>query len=56
MKKSSPNNYSYPKSKENGEKSIQPKISLLEFFKASPYPEMELDTQRSKDLPREIDL
>ena len=38
------------------DKMIEPEISLLEFFKAAPFPEFELDIKRSKDLPREVDL
>ncbi len=54
MKKPSLNIHFYRK--ENGKKSIQPKTSWLEFFKATPYPEIELDIQRSKDVPRKIEL
>lgn len=34
----------------------QKKESLIQFFKNSPYPEIELDIKRQKDLPRELDL
>ncbi len=34
----------------------QPKNTLLEFFLNAPCPDVELDTLRSKDLPREVDL
>lgn len=34
------------------DKLAQPKESFLDFFKNSPYPEIELDIQRSKELPR----
>ena len=32
------------------------KRGLLSCFLASPYPEIDLDISRSKELPREIDL
>ncbi len=38
------------------DKIIHPKNSLLNFFKNAPYPEFDLDIQRSKDLPREVEL
>ena len=38
------------------DKMTQPKKSLLNFFKSAPYPDVELDIERSKDLPREIEL
>lgn len=34
----------------------QPKNSLIDFFLNAPCPEVELDTSRSQDLPREVDL
>jgi len=43
-------------SQEEFEKITEPKTSLLEFFRSAPYPELELDITRSRDLPREIDL
>jgi antitoxin Phd len=43
-------------SKKEFDKMTQSKTSLLKFFKAAPCQEIELDIQRSKDLPRELDL
>ena len=43
-------------SKKEFDKMNRPKTSLLNFFKEAPFPEVELDMKRSKDLPREIDL
>jgi len=34
----------------------QSKTSLLNFFKAAPCQEIELDIERSKELHREVDL
>ena len=38
------------------DKITQTKTSLLNFFKAAPCQEIELDIQRSKDFPREFEL
>ena len=43
-------------SKKEFDKLTRPKTSLLNFFKAAPCQEIELDIERSKDLPREFDL
>lgn len=43
-------------SKKEFDKITQSKTSLLNFFKAAPCQEIELNIQRSKDLPRELDL
>lgn len=43
-------------SKKEFDKLTQSKSSLLNFFKAAPCQEIDLDIQRSKDLPRELDL
>ncbi|KAF3362494.1 hypothetical protein PHSC3_000967 [Chlamydiales bacterium STE3] len=43
-------------SKKEFDKMTQSKTSLLNFFKTAPCQEIELNIQRSKDLPREIDL
>jgi antitoxin Phd len=43
-------------SKKEFDKITQPKTSLLNFFKATPCQEIELNIQCSKDLPRELDL
>ena len=43
-------------SKKEFDKMTKPETTLLDFFKSSPFPEIELDIKRSKDLPREIDL
>lgn len=34
----------------------QPKTRLADFFKESPLHDMELDLDRSEDLPREVEL
>lgn len=34
----------------------RPKENLVEFFKRSPFFGMDLDLERSKDLPREIEF
>ena len=41
---------------EEYQKLIKPKKDLIEFFKDSPLYGLELDLERSKDLPRDIDL
>lgn len=38
------------------EKLIRPEVSLVEFFQGSPLVGVELDLERSKDLPREVDI
>lgn len=43
-------------SKEEFDKISKPKTSLLDFFRAAPCQDIDLDLQRSKDLPREFDL
>lgn len=43
-------------SKKEFDKITQPTTSFLEFFEAAPFPDIELDIQRSRDLPRKIDL
>jgi len=43
-------------SKKEFDKITQSKTSLLNFFKAAPYQEIELNIQRSKGLPRELNL
>lgn len=43
-------------SKKEFDKMVQPETSFLDFFKSAPYPDLELDIQRSKELPRKIDL
>lgn len=43
-------------SKKEFDKITQSKTSLRNFFKAAPCQEIELNIQRSKDLPREFDL
>lgn len=43
-------------SKAEYDKITHPKNSLLSFFKEAPFPEFDLDIQRSKELPRELDL
>jgi prevent-host-death family protein len=35
---------------------LMPEKSLIDFFHSAPYPTIELDTKRSSDLPREVDL
>lgn len=34
----------------------KPKDTLIDFFKKSPFPELDLDIQRDRDIGREIDL
>lgn len=34
----------------------KPKTSLVDFFKSSPLHDMDLDIERSKELPREVEL
>jgi len=41
---------------EDYKKMIAPESSLLDFFDNSPLKGMELDCQRAKDLPRDIEL
>jgi len=41
---------------EEYEKMIKPKTSLVSFLRSSPLMDIELDTQRSKDLPRDMEL
>lgn len=43
-------------SKKEFDEITQSKTSLLKFFRAAPCQEIELNIQRSKDLPRELDL
>lgn len=43
-------------SKEEFDKMSKPRTSLLDFFRAAPCQDVDLDIQRSKDLPRELDL
>lgn len=43
-------------SKKDYDKMIQPKESLLAFFKRAPLQNVDLDIKRSKDLPRDVDL
>ena len=43
-------------SKREFDKMTQSKTSFLDFFKAAPCQEIEVNIQRSKDLPRVIDL
>lgn len=43
-------------SKNKFDEFIQPRNSLIEFFKSAPYPDTDLDLERNRDLPREIDL
>jgi antitoxin Phd len=43
-------------SKKEFDRITQPKVSFLDFFKAAPHQEIELEIQRSQDLPREFDL
>lgn len=35
---------------------LQPKNSIIEFFRNSPLAEVELDLSRNNDFPREIEL
>lgn len=34
----------------------KPSTSLLSFFKSAPYPEIDLDLQRCKELPRDFSI
>lgn len=43
-------------SKEEFDKMNQPALSLLDFFRSAPCQEIEMHIQRSKDLPRKVDL
>ncbi len=43
-------------SKKEFDRVAQPQNSFLDFFKAAPCQEIELDIQRLQDLPREFDL
>lgn len=43
-------------SKREFDKMTQSKTSFLNFFKAAPCQEVEINIQRSKDLPREFEL
>lgn len=43
-------------SKKEFDKMQRPEISLLDFFKNAPCPEIDLDIKRSRDLPRDIEL
>ncbi len=43
-------------SKEAFDQMTRPKNSLLEFFNEAPLPELDLDVERSKELPRAIEL
>lgn len=43
-------------SKKEFDKMSQSKTSLLNFFKAAPCQEIELEIKRSKETPREVDL
>lgn len=43
-------------SKREFDKMTQSKTSFLNFFKAAPCQEVEVNIQRSKDLPREFEL
>lgn len=43
-------------SKEEFDQMIKPKTSLYNFFKNAPCQDVELDIERSKDIPREFDL
>ena len=38
------------------EKMIKPKTDLVTFFKTSPLADLELEFDRSKDLPRDVEL
>lgn len=42
--------------REKYEECIRPKTSLLDFFLSAPCPEVDLEIERSRELPREIDL
>ncbi len=43
-------------SKEEFENLRKPKNTLLDFFREAPYPEVDLEIERTDDLGREIDL
>jgi antitoxin Phd len=43
-------------SKEEFENYRKPKDNLIEFFNKAPFPEIELDTRRDRDLGRDINL
>lgn len=43
-------------SKKEFDKITQAKNSLLKFFRSAPCQDIDLDIQRSKDLPRDLDL
>lgn len=43
-------------SKKEYDRLMRPKTSLIEFFANSPLSEIDIDTDRSKDLMREVDL
>lgn len=34
----------------------KPQTSLIDFFRSSPLSDIELDIERSKELPREVEL
>ena len=38
------------------EKMIKPKTDLVTFFQTSPLADVELEVDRSKDLPRDVEL
>ena len=46
----------YIVSKEEFEQYLKPHKSLIEIFEQSPYPEIDLEIERSKESMREIDL
>lgn len=41
-------------SKESFEQMEEPKNSIIDFFKEAPFPEVELDIKRSKELLRDV--
>lgn len=43
-------------SKKEYDQMTLPKNSFIEFFRDAPYPEIELESIRSKDLPRKVNL
>lgn len=43
-------------SMEDYQRLTKPKTRLTDFFKDSPLHDLELDLDRSKDLPREVEL
>lgn len=43
-------------SKEKYDECMQPKNSLIDFFLNAPSSDIDLDIQRSRELPREFDL